>query len=289
MNSTARIYVNDTLPPHWQPVFDSNSDFYFRNELNQQHNWNLPKKVKTTPTNFIPIEQFISTNDFTVQSTSLPNQFVTLPSKINLMSKCHKCDTDQDIRQHGFCGKCYIDINSYKKPLVSEHKLKCQGCHGWGVNLVKDDGVCSYCRDRMDNGLEVKVYDDYEANSPIAEPIKCQSCGGWGKDLVKENGLCNYCFLKLEKEKFEAEWKTKCNSCGGWGLKLVKENGLCNHCKRQLDSERMFFSQVLEKHPEPIQNFTLTNQTLNEYDHLMNTSILGKRERNDDFEFLDLL
>jgi len=285
--------MKQTYAPNWHKVYDMNSNSYYRNEETQQSSWYAPKKVKPSVDNYIPIEKFISTDSITSNEPTFLNHLVALPSTLNLMNKCHRCDIEQDIRKHGYCGKCYAEINSYQEPLVGKYKIKCQGCHGWGLNLIQDDGFCSHCRYSLEHGLEIKVYDNYDDNDEELSPskedpftIKCKVCGGWGKDLVKENGKCNHCTLQEEILQFEAKWKTQCKTCGGWGLELVKEDGLCNHCRRQLESERIFFSRVLDQKPVTSQEENIVNYpTLQAIYDNMNDTILGKRSRNDEDDF----
>ena len=289
MNSASRIYMKESYVPTWHKVYDMDSDScYYRNDETQQNSWYAPKKLKSSTEDYIPIEKFISTDSYNLSEPTFLNHLVSLPPNLNLMSKCHKCDTEHDVRKHGYCGRCFAEINSYQEPLVEKYKIKCQGCHAWGLNLIKDDGFCSHCRYNLEHGLEIKVYDNTEEMDSTKEEtfiIKCKGCGGWGKDLVKENGKCNHCTLQEEKLQFEAKWKTQCKTCGGWGLDLVGEDGLCNHCRRQFESERIFFSRVLDQTPKTVSKENMINHPNFQAIYSINDTILGKRSRKDDPNF----
>jgi len=255
MNSTSRYTPYQTYESGWQRVYDPdfNTPYYY-NEQTQENSWNLPKKIKSNFDNYIPVEKFISNDTANSTEPTFLNHIAALPSSLNLISKCHRCNTEENVRNHGFCGDCDVILNSYQEPQMAKYKIKCQGCHGWGINLVKEDGFCSHCKYCLDHGMEIKSYDRPEVLEKATyiqketEFIKCKGCGGWGKDLVQENGSCAHCNREAEKNRFEAAWKTKCKTCGGWGLHLVNpDDGLCNHCRRQFEQERAFFSRVLDE------------------------------------------
>lgn len=284
MNSTSRYTPYQTYESGWQRVYDPdfNTPYYY-NEQTQENSWNLPKKVKPNYENYIPVEKFISTDTTNPTEPTFLSHIAALPSSLNLGSTCHRCNTDQNVRNHGFCGECDVILNSYEDPQMAKFKIKCQGCHGWGVNLVKEDGFCNHCKFCLDNGLEIKTYDNrpeiLETSTYIAkEPgfIKCKDCGGWGKDLVQENGYCAHCNREAEKRKFESAWKTKCKTCGGWGLHLVNpDDGLCSHCRRQFDQERAFFSRVLDERAvmQQQQQTVLQPQTMQQRERIIPSNI----------------
>lgn len=264
----------------WHRCYDSTAEsVYYWNEQTNQNAWSLPKKIKPNWESFIPVESFISSEKS--NDTNIYNNFTNFPpSGLNLMCRCYMCNTQEDVKKHGYCKPCYDKINSPQEPLISKFKIKCQGCHGWGLNLVKDHGYCAHCYSDLTNGVPVHSYEEtqpsYGQNQP--QSIKCARCGGWGKDLVKENGKCAHCTREETRLAFEAKWKTTCKTCGGWGLGLVKEDGLCNHCRRLLANERVFFSKVISQKPiRPDVNFRWAG---------MDETLLGKRVRNheDDFE-----
>jgi hypothetical protein len=306
MNSTSRYTPYQTYESGWQRVYDPdfNTPYYY-NDQTQENSWNLPKKVKPNYENYIPVEKFISTDTTTSTEPTFLNHIAALPSSLNLISKCHRCNTEQNVRNHGYCGECDAILNSYEDPQMAKYRIKCQGCHGWGINLVNEDGFCSHCKYCLEHGLEIKTYDRPEILEKAtyiqkeSQFMKCKDCGGWGKDLVEENGYCAHCNREAEKRRFEAAWKTRCKTCGGWGLHLVNpEDGLCNHCRKQFDQERAFFSRVLDERVVMQQreqrertnpnlstiNFS-NNWNLANMQNIPNETLLGKRARKmNDFE-----
>ena len=279
MNSTSSCFNN------WEKLYDVS---YMSNQhLNEDLMATarpVHKKIKQTSEFYIPVENFICGN----QSSDESNMFPIAAFDSNFgFSKCYKCEAEGEVQKHGYCRPCYEQINSPLEPLITKYKIRCNGCHGWALGLVREDGFCKHCRYSIDNGIKIKTYasSDAETIKFTNEPmfIRCKVCGGWGKDLVKENGQCKHCTNKQEKLVFEAKWKTKCKVCMGWGLFLVKEDGLCNHCRRQQADEKVFFSKVLN------QNLARDNenQNINMYINwnMMDNSVLGKRPGDNEDEF----
>ena len=279
MNSTSSYFNNQ------EKLYDTSyMSYHHLNEDFEETAWPVSKKMKQMSENYIPVENFICGNKSSNDSSLFP--IAAFDSNFGF-SKCSKCEIEKEVQKHGYCRPCYEQINSPLEPLITKYKIRCNGCHGWALGLVGEDGFCKYCRYSIDRGIKIKTYasSDTETIRSANEPmfVRCKTCGGWGKDLVKENGQCKYCTNKQEKLVFEAKWKTKCKGCKGWGLNLVKEDGLCNYCRRQQADEKVFFSKVLNQTSARGSENQNINMHINW--NMMDNSVLGKRPGDKEDEF----
>lgn len=110
------------------------------------------------------------------------------------------------VQDDGLCSHCHFSLeNNLPIKVYEDHEnflqlsgnkrddpifKRCEGCGGWGKDLVKENGRCDYCS-RLE---ETKKFE-------ARWKRRCIKCGGCGLDLVKEDGLCNHCRRQFAHER----------------------------------------------------------------------------------------
>lgn len=219
----------------WDKYYDHNTGCYFWwNNTTNESSWTAPKKVIPNKQieSYMPIDEFLG-REHELNSTNGTHY------DDDIKPRCIRCQNTENVNVHKFCDRCVSQIYNSNRPLLSEFKIECKGCRGWGLDLVQKNGYCNHCTKAV---KELKTFENYNNGNRVTranEPVKmttvfppCIKCGGWGRDLIVKDSLCNHCIIQSAREDFEKKVFMKCYVCHGFGLDLVKEDGLCDHCRR---------------------------------------------------------